>query len=276
MQMDPAGYVDGADLYQFVESSPAKNVDPMGLDADVAVKGGIVTWLNASRFRADMHFVDQRFPSGDIGNHKHIYTHIDARWSVADTRADSSIDGYYRYYLKGVVDPKFDFSLARQHAQWNSPDRAHRMSKAQEEAAAQYMQENGSAADTDGSLLVTFTYVSFCKDLLGFQDKMNPSEQGQPTEQNSNKGNPNRFFVENYRAAHSWAEAMPDGWTDGLVVYQVTLAFEWTAAPDFSKAAGTETLNWKADVTREEPLVPSMSVNSYSGSSSSTQPYPDL
>jgi RHS repeat-associated protein len=33
-EQDPAGYVDGADEYQFVESSPIDDVDPSGLDAE--------------------------------------------------------------------------------------------------------------------------------------------------------------------------------------------------------------------------------------------------
>jgi hypothetical protein len=32
MQMDPAGYVDGANIYEFVKSNPIVGVDPSGLD----------------------------------------------------------------------------------------------------------------------------------------------------------------------------------------------------------------------------------------------------
>jgi hypothetical protein len=40
---EPAGYVDGANLYQFVDSSPLTSVDPLGTDAGGA-RQGLDTW----------------------------------------------------------------------------------------------------------------------------------------------------------------------------------------------------------------------------------------
>jgi RHS repeat-associated protein len=41
-QRDPAGYVDGASLYEYCASSPASSTDPSGLEAEDQVVGGFV------------------------------------------------------------------------------------------------------------------------------------------------------------------------------------------------------------------------------------------
>jgi len=43
LQRDPAGYVDGANLYEYAVSSPVRMVDRMGLASQIAVEGGCAT-----------------------------------------------------------------------------------------------------------------------------------------------------------------------------------------------------------------------------------------
>jgi hypothetical protein len=250
MQMDPARYVDGADIYQFGLSNPEARRDPMGLTADDGAGVINIPGPESSNVLYDPQSTLVFGPGGrgaastsrtygfavlnwscPLPVHEaglDIYTEVSLSWRVnANPNEVRAQNGGYHYFIHAEVPPHVEFNLSSGPGQNAGVNLDRKISPDDLNKYADRVSSELTSDNTSGTLDATFIYRAFCRPLKGtFKDHLT-NEDGMESESNVGKGKPNRQRVA-YRIGADSQEQEPAGWNeDTRYGYEIHFHFDW-------------------------------------------------